>query len=180
MIAETFSPTRRALLARSSLAVAVSVGSFLAPGVSVASKPGAARSRSTGNVALAQRFFELLRRKDVEAWADLWAEDGRIIVPYSPEGFGTSIDGKTAILSAFRGLFGNFETFDTELIGLYPAADSDAVVVEYNVRATLVGGTRYTNSNIAVLRFEDRLITAYHDYFDPRRFQVVINALPKP
>ncbi|MGK6353884.1 nuclear transport factor 2 family protein [Sphingomonas sp. DT-207] len=180
MIADTFSPTRRALLARSSLAVAVSVGSFLAPGVSVASEPGSASLRLTDNVAVAQRFFELLRRKDIEAWADLWAGNGHIIVPYPPEGFGTSIDGKAAILSAFRGLFGNFETFDTELTGIYPAADSDAVVVEYNVRATLVGGTRYTNSNIAVFRFEDGLITAYHDYFDPRRFQVVIDALPKP
>jgi len=101
-------------------------------------------------------------------------------VPYPPAGFGTSLDGKAAILEAFRGLFANFVSFDCELTGLYPAADSDAVCVEYDVRAVLTGGTEYTNSNIAVFRFRDGLISAYHDYFDPRRFQTVVDALPKP
>jgi uncharacterized protein len=30
-----------------------------------------------------------------------------------------------------------------------------------------------------VFLFEDGLIREYHDYFDPRRFQVVVDALPK-
>jgi uncharacterized protein len=41
-----------------------------------------------------------------------------------------------------------------------------------------VGGTVYTNENIAVFRFRDGLISEYHDYFDPRRFQTVVDALP--
>jgi ketosteroid isomerase-like protein len=44
----------------------------------------------------------------------------------------------------------------------------------------MTGGTHYTNSNIAVFRFSDGLISAYHDYFDPRRFQAVVDTLPKP
>jgi ketosteroid isomerase-like protein len=126
-----------------------------------------------------RRFFELMHRKELDAWGELWNENGRIIVFYPPDGFGTSIDGKAEILRAFRGLFANFQSFDYELTGLYPAADSDAVVVEYRPRATLVDGTEYTNDNIAVFRFKDGLIDAYHDYFDPRRFQVVVDALPK-
>jgi uncharacterized protein len=129
------------------------------------------------HVRTVRQFFELLHRKDVEAWAGLWAEQARIIVFYPPEGFAASIDGKAAILSAFRRLFVIYTSFDYELTGIYPAADSDAVCVEYKVRATLVGGTEYTNDNIAVFRFQDGLISAYHDYFDPRRFQTVVNAL---
>jgi len=132
------------------------------------------------SLEVVRKFFELMHRKEIEAWGELWNEDGRIIVFYPPEGFGTSIDGKAEILKAFRGLFANFQSFNYELTGLYPAADSDAVVVEYKPRATLVGGTEYTNSNIAVFRFKNGLIAAYHDYFDPRRFQVVVDALPKP
>jgi uncharacterized protein len=135
--------------------------------------------RREHHVAVARKFFELMHRKEIDAWGELWAENGRIIVFYPPEGFGTSIDGKAEILTAFRELFGNFESFETELTGVYPAADSDAVVVEYKPHAVLVGGTVYTNSNIAVFRFKDGLISVYHDYFDPRRFQVVVDALPK-
>ncbi|TRC99776.1 nuclear transport factor 2 family protein [Mesorhizobium sp. WSM4303] len=124
-------------------------------------------------------FFELMHSKDIDSWSDLWAEDGRILVFYPPAGFGDSIDGKAAIMAAFKGLFGNFESFESEITAIYPATDSDAVVVEYKNRAVLVGGTEYTNSNIAVFRFENGLISAYHDYFDPRRFQVVVDALSK-
>jgi fermentation-respiration switch protein FrsA (DUF1100 family) len=129
------------------------------------------------NVHVVREFFERLHRKDIDGWAKLWAEHGRIIVFYPPEGFAPSIDGKAAISSAFRDLFRNFASFDTELTGVYPAADSDAVCVEYKVRATLVGGVEYRNENIVVFRFQDGLISAYHDYFDPRRFEAVVNAL---
>jgi ketosteroid isomerase-like protein len=132
------------------------------------------------HIDVVRRFFELMHRKEIDTWGELWAQDGRIIVFYPPEGFGTSIDGKAAIMKGFRDLFANFQNFDYELTGLYPAADSDAVVVEYTPRATLVDGTEYTNRNIAVFRFKDGLIDAYHDYFDPRRFQAVVDRLPKP
>ncbi len=36
-----------------------------------------------------------------------------------------------------------------------PAADSDAVCVDYSNTAVLVGGTNYTNDNIAVFRFKE-------------------------
>ncbi|MER8505437.1 nuclear transport factor 2 family protein [Mesorhizobium sp. M0199] len=137
------------------------------------------KSERTRNLETVRKFFDLMHRKDIEAWGNLWAEDGRILVFYPPAGFGSSIDGKAAILAAFRGLFGNFESFDSQLTAVYPAADSDAIVVEYKNRAMLIGGSEYTNSNIAIFRFESRLISAYHDYFDPRRFQVVVDALAK-
>jgi ketosteroid isomerase-like protein len=128
-------------------------------------------------VDVVSRFFDLLRQKDVDAWGELWHDDARILVPYPPEGFASTIDGKEQIVSGFRGLMANFESFESVLTGVYPAADSDAVCVEYSNRAVLVGGTPYTNDNIAVFRFQDGLISEYHDYFDPRRFQTVVDAL---
>jgi uncharacterized protein len=130
-----------------------------------------------GEVATARRFFELLHQKDFDAWGELWDDRARIVAPYPPDGFPTTIEGKAEILAAFRGLFANFATFGSELTGVYPAADSDAVCVEYRNRATLADGTEYTNDNIAVFRFRAGLIREYRDYFDPRRFQVVVDAL---
>ncbi|MEZ2330742.1 nuclear transport factor 2 family protein [Mesorhizobium sp. RCC_202] len=136
-------------------------------------------ANQTRNIEAVRRFFDLLHRKDIEGWAELWADNGRIIVPYPPTGFGDSIDGKAAIVTAFKGLFGNFESFESEVTAIYPAADSEAVVVEYRNRAVIAGGAEYTNSNIAIFRFENGLIVAYHDYFDPRRFQIVVDTLAK-
>lgn len=129
-------------------------------------------------VGVVRRFFELMRAKDIDAWGELWAPSGRILVPYPPDGFAPSIDGKEAIVAGFRTLFANFDTFDYELTAVHPAAGSDAVTVEYEVDARLRDGTLYRNRNIAVFHFDGDLITAYHDYFDPRLFQRVVDALP--
>jgi len=130
------------------------------------------------NASTAVRFFELLGRKDLDAWSQLWHEHGAITVPYPPAGFPSIIEGKDVIVDAFRGLLANFESFESELTGVYPAVDSETVCVEYRNRAVIVGGVEYTNQNIAVFVFEDGLIIEYHDYFDPRRFQTVVDALP--
>ncbi|MGW0810057.1 nuclear transport factor 2 family protein [Nonomuraea sp. NPDC002799] len=136
-----------------------------------------ADERSESHVPTVRRFFDLLGAKDIDTWIELWHEHGRIIIPYPPEGFGSSIDGKAQILAAFQGLFGNYESFRSTVSAIYPAADSDAVCVEYTNQAVITGGVEYTNDNIAVFKFQDGLIIAYHDYFDPRRFQTVIDAL---
>jgi ketosteroid isomerase-like protein len=130
-----------------------------------------------GRVRVVRRFYELLAGKDIDAWGELWHDDARIVVPYPVQGFPSLIEGKETILSGFRALFANFESFQSELTSVYPAADSDAVCVEYRNRATLADGSEYTNDNIAVFLFRDGLISAYHDYFDPRRFQPVADAL---
>jgi ketosteroid isomerase-like protein len=129
------------------------------------------------HVDTVRKFFDLLRRKEIETWSELWADDGRIIIFYPPEGSGPSIDGKAAIKAAFLDIFGAFEAWDAEITAIYPVADSESVVVEYKPRATLTGGVEYTNSNVSIFRFKGGLISSYHDYFDPRRFQVVIDAL---
>jgi uncharacterized protein len=139
--------------------------------------PGVGAELVDDRIDTVRRFFELLHRKDVQRWGELWHERARITVPYPPDGFPSTIEGKREILQGFRALFDNFEAFAAELTGIYPAADSDAICVEYSNRARLVSGTEYTNDNIAVFRFRDGLIAEYHDYFDPRRFQAVVDAL---
>jgi ketosteroid isomerase-like protein len=175
MMKDAVHATRRALIAGSAAA------SLAALGAGRAAAEVTLDPQLVSRLAVVRRFFELLHRKEIESWANLWADEGRILIPYPPEGLSTSIDGEAEILRAFRGLFANFDAFDVELTALYPAADSDAVCVEYLVRARIVGGVEYANSNIAVFRFDAAgLIRAHHDYFDPRRFQAVVNALPKP
>src|SRR4051794_35365579 len=92
----------------------------------------------TENARRAVRFFELLSAKDVDSWGELWHEDARITVPYPADGFPEVIEGKDTIVSGFRTLMANFRSFQANLTAVYPAADSDAVVVEYRNDATLM------------------------------------------
>jgi ketosteroid isomerase-like protein len=127
--------------------------------------------------ATVRRFFELLDRTDVETWGELWHPSARLVVLYPADGFPAAIEGRDSIVAGFRDLIGIYESYQSQLTGLYPAADSDAVCVEYSVSASMTGGGEYTNDNIAVFRFDGDLIREYRDYFDPRRFQPVVDAM---
>ncbi|HSW81613.1 MAG TPA: nuclear transport factor 2 family protein [Candidatus Saccharimonas sp.] len=126
---------------------------------------------------LVKKFYQLLSENRIPEWLELWHDDGKIIVPYPAKGFAPLIDGKDAIRTTFNGLFDNFERFDSNITGIYDDPDTNAVCVEYKNDAMLKNGTPYTNDNIAVFIFRDGLISEYHDYFDPRRFQTVVDAL---
>lgn len=126
------------------------------------------------------RFFDLLHERDVAAWGRLWHAQGEILVPYPPDGFPPRITGRATIVAGFHGLIGVFASFDYELAAVFPGADRMVTTVEYRVRAELARGGEYTNDNVAIFEFQDDLVRRYHDYFDPRRFQVVVDALPAP
>lgn len=42
-------------------------------------------------------FLALLEAKNIDAWIELWADDGVQEMPYSPPGFPNRIEGKSAI-----------------------------------------------------------------------------------
>jgi ketosteroid isomerase-like protein len=123
-----------------------------------------------------RRFFELLHRKDVQRWGELWHERARITVPYPPDGFPSTIEGKREILQGFRALFDNFEAFASELTGITRGR------LRRGLRGVLKPRQAGERDRVHQrqhrrLRFRDGLIAEYHDYFDPRRFQAVVDAL---
>jgi uncharacterized protein len=129
--------------------------------------------------ASVRRFHELLAVGDLDGWAALWHEDARITTPYAVAGFDREIVGRDAIVAAFRSLFAHFRSYRADLLATYPTADGDAVCVEYRNHVVLSDGTEYHGENIAVHRFRDGLLVAYHDYFDPRRFQQVVDVVTR-
>lgn len=130
------------------------------------------------SVHVVRRFFELLNQKDIDAWSELWHPEGTILVFYPADGFPTRITGRGDIVDGFRRMYDDvFDVFTATITAVYPVQDSSTVVVEYSNHSTLANGSVYTNDNIAVFRFEDGLVRWYHDYFDPRRFQLVVDFL---
>jgi uncharacterized protein len=132
----------------------------------------------SGNVAAIDAFFQRMRDKDIDAWAQLWRPDAQIIVEYPPEGFPSEIIGKDEIVSGFRNLFARYSSFDATIRTLYETVDPNVIIVEWDVRAVLAkAGEVYRGNNITVFKFEGGLIRTYHDYFNPLKFDLVVRAL---
>jgi uncharacterized protein len=130
------------------------------------------------NLSIIHRFFSLLHEKDIARWSTLWDDNGRIWVPYPVAGFPTTIEGKTQIVAAFQQLFAGFVSFDPHIVDIYPTLDPDVIVVEWSGSAQLrATGQMYQSNPITVFKFRGGRIVTYHDYFNPEKFQVVVDAL---
>jgi uncharacterized protein len=130
------------------------------------------------NLGVIKLFFELLHQKNAAAWADLWDENGLIYIPYPVANFPDTIKTRKTILEGFEKLLSGFKSFDYHIKEIYPTVDPDVIVVEYTVEAVLVKtGATYNGINLAIFKFRNGKIVAYHDYFNPEKFKKVIEAI---
>jgi ketosteroid isomerase-like protein len=130
------------------------------------------------NLDVIKRFFDLLHQKNAAAWGDLWDENGFIYIPYPVANFPDTIKTRKTILEGFEHLLAGFKSFDYHIKEIYPSVDPDVIVVEYTVAAVLVKtNATYNGINLAIFKFRNGKIVAYHDYFNPEKFKMVAEAL---
>jgi uncharacterized protein len=131
------------------------------------------------NISSIKNFFEWMHTKKLDEWDTLWAEDGFIYIPYPVLNFPDTIKTKKTISEGFRKLFAGFKTFDYKISEIYPSVDPDIIVVEYTVSAVLLKTDAvYNGTNLAVFKFRNGKILAYHDYFNPEKFKMVVENIP--
>jgi len=114
--------------------------------------------------------LELRRRhliaRDFEAFADLFAEDGVIELPFAVNGLPTRLEGRTAIRDfSLETADRPIEILDLETVQLHQTTDPEVVVLE------LVTKARHTTTDqpfeaacIQVFRIKDGQIKHFRDY----------------
>src|SRR5262245_21192571 len=137
------------------------------------------KKQNEHDVYVVNRYFELLHRKEFDQWETLWNDHARFVFFYPPDGSPSLLEGKAAIRAAIQAFFDSFVTYTYDITALYPSPEMGAVCVEYKVRATLTNEQEYCGSNLAVLLFQEGLITNLHLYADPRAFETLVDILPQ-
>ena len=128
------------------------------------------------NLGVIKSFFDLLHRKNAAAWAELWDENGFIYIPYPVANFPDTIKTRKTIQEGFEHLLAGFKSFDYHIQEIYPTVDPDVILVEYTVAAVLVKThVTYNGINLAIFKFRNGRIVAYHDYFNPEKFKMVVD-----
>lgn len=123
----------------------------------------------SGLVARTHAFLDLLTAKDMDAWADLWAEDAVQEMPFAPDGFPRRIVGRDALIRHYAELprlTGRMEFLD-RIARLLDG--SNAVLMEYRGEIEIVPtGRRYDNVYAGLFEFDaDGRIVLFREYFDP-------------
>jgi uncharacterized protein len=111
---------------------------------------------------------ELLLKHDTDGFADLFAPDGVIELPFAGPGMPSRLAGQQAIRDfSHRMAASPLRIDDLEATAVYHTDDPEVVIVELTSRGTVTstGGT-FVGTSIQVFRIRDGKIVLFRDYFN--------------
>jgi len=123
------------------------------------------------------RRRQLILNGDADGFADLFAPDGVIELPFAGiPGMPARQEGREAIRANARHVLSlplRLEEF--EVAELYQTLDPEVVVVEMRTKATVTTtGQSFTATSIQILRIRDGQIVLFRDFPDPRVLEGVL------
>jgi uncharacterized protein len=110
-------------------------------------------------------FFVALETQQLHMLKEVFAEKGRQLNPYAPEGFPKSFDGAEAIYKQYRGLTQNFGQMKFPRL-ILATEDPNFFFGQFKGKIDIRAGGRYENDYIATFRLEIGKIAEYTEYFN--------------
>lgn len=128
--------------------------------------------------AIVERSLQAQSRLDVEGMFADMALDVTLVFPAAPDG-PREVTGletiRTFFTTATRPLT---PTFALTRIEVHPLADDpERVVAEFDAEGTMVDGTPYQNSYLALVTVRDGTIRRWVEYFDPAPIERALAAM---
>ena len=122
------------------------------------------------------RRRRLILSRDADGFADLFAPDGVIELPFAGPGAPARLEGREAIREYSRHFTASLlHVEDFELTELYQTQDPEVVIVEMRALVTLTTtGQSVAATSIQVLRIREGQIVLFRDFANPRGLEDVI------
>jgi uncharacterized protein len=124
---------------------------------------------------LAQRRRAVLSG-DADGFADLFAPDAVIEMPFAGPGMPARIEGREAIRAYSRQMVASLLHIEAfEVVEFHQTQDPEVVVVEMRTTATLAGtGQSFTAASIQVFRIQAGQIAVFRDFANSRILEDII------
>lgn len=107
-------------------------------------------------------FLRLLSEKNMDVWANLWAEDAVQEMPFSPAGFPTKVEGRDALLQHYSRLPTAFGAMSFPDLVLYSMSDPNWVLAEYRGEIDVLAmGRPYNNHYCGLFHLRDGKIVLF-------------------
>jgi uncharacterized protein len=119
---------------------------------------------------------------DIDGFADLFAPDGVIEMPFAgPHGTPSRLDGREMIREYSRRVMASpVRLEDFEVVELYQTQDPEVVIVELRTKGTLTTtGRSFAATSIQILRIREGQIVLFRDFADSRVLEDVMSE-PRP
>jgi ketosteroid isomerase-like protein len=125
-----------------------------------------------------ERRRELVLNLDAEGFADLFAADGVIEIPFAGPDLPARIDGQQAIRDYSRRIATAALRIDgLDTLAVHHTDDPEVVIVELVARGTVITtGHAITARSIQIFRIRDGKILLFRDYANPNALAEVLGA----
>ncbi|MDB5860423.1 MAG: hypothetical protein JWQ76_4112 [Ramlibacter sp.] len=118
-------------------------------------------------------FYTTLMRKDMQAFADLWADDAVQEIPFAPEieGFEPVWKGKEKILSYYNKAIPGRREHQFWIHELHQTADPDCLIVEASAHSIVAAsGKVYDQRYVFIFKLRDGKIVLNREHVNPLAF----------
>lgn len=96
---------------------------------------------------------------------EIFAEKGRQLNPYSPEGFPKSFAGAEGIYKQYSGLSGNFGQMKFPR-QIFATEDPNFFFVKFRGEIEIKAGGKYENDYLGTFKLENGKVVEYTEYFN--------------
>ncbi|MFN6981069.1 MAG: nuclear transport factor 2 family protein [Brevundimonas sp.] len=167
-------PARRAFIAGSAAAVALTAIPFSADASTSASPTPAKEQTMTPTPTAAdllRRSLDTFLAKDMKGWIALCAEDVVAEFPFAPPGSPARIEGREALDAYLRNYPDAIDIRSLPTLRTYNTDDPNVAIAEWSASGVVIGnGNPYEMSYATFVTFRDGLIVNYREYWNPQAF----------
>ncbi|MEV5825739.1 nuclear transport factor 2 family protein [Spirillospora sp. NPDC052242] len=123
----------------------------------------------TDPVAVLERAQRLFLAKDLDGFADMFAEDGTHELPFAPPGVPKYLQGRERIRQYLISITATpLELTGFDDLTVHRTQDADTLIAEYTARGRVVRtGKPYAMPYIQLLKTRDGEILTWRDYWSP-------------
>lgn len=127
--------------------------------------------RRSLNRQVIDRYYKLLMQRNIGAWGELWAPNGRQENPFAPKGVPNEYPDKASVLAIYQAEFKNRHDHVFTVDQIYETTDADTLVVEARGRSVIGETNRvYEQQYISLFKFSNCLIVLNRQYCNPLPF----------
>lgn len=120
------------------------------------------------NQQVIRDFLRLLAEKDIDAWIELWTEDGVQEMPFSPAGFPTKLEGRKAIYKHYSNLPAAYGQIAFQKLVIHPMLNPNWVLAEYRGEIEVLATSRpYNNHYCGLFHLHSGQIALFCEYYNP-------------
>lgn len=123
-------------------------------------------SLSESNKSVIEKFFTSLEKMNISSFLTVWADNGKQLMPMSPDNFPKELNGKDAIYNQYKGLPENYASMKFPR-KYFPTEDPNKIIVQYTGTIPLRDGGEYNNNYVGIFKLEDGKLQQFTEYFDP-------------